>query len=211
MHLPLTYAVLAVVGAGLLLLRWRWSTLSRGARHLLLSLAVTAIVIRMLEVALHYSPAFFRVDAMLSWVCIAAYGVLLVRFSLVRPRWLTLPVSVVLALPVCFASLVLPLTELFDRTPPAVVEIGNGFWSERRRIETSPVAVNGAEFDIYSRPAWAPFLRRQRETARLFDTQCNTSAMYAVLLPGNRLVRVTCPDWPGHTPHMDHSAVVPLR
>ena len=211
MHLPLTYVLLAVGGVGLLVLRWRWATLSQGARRLLLGLAITVIVIRLLEIGLHCSPGSFRADAILSWMCVAGYGLGLVRFSLVRPRWITAPVCVVLALPVCFASLVLPLTELFDRTPPALAQLGNGLYSERRRIETSPVAVNGAEFNIYSRPAWAPFLRRQRQTARLFDTQCNTSAMYAVLLPGNRTVRVTCPDWPGHTPSRDHSAVVPLR
>lgn len=211
MHLPLTYFVLAVVGAGLLLLRRRWPTLSRGARGVLIGVAAAAIGLRMLSFALHCSPASFRVDAVLSWLCIAGYGLMLVRFSLIRPRWITVFVCVVLALPVCFASLILPLTELFDRKPPTVAQLGNGLWSERRRIETSPVAVNGAEFDIYSRPSWVPFLRRQRETARLFDTQCNTSAMYAELLPGNRMVRVTCPDWPGHTPAMDHTAVVPLR
>ncbi len=211
MHLPLTYAVLAAVGIGLLLLRWRWMTLSRSVRHLLISLAIMAVIVRLLELGLRCSTASFRVDAFLSWLCIAGYGLVLVRFSLVRPRWISVPVCVVLALPVCFASFVLPLTELFDRTPPTVAQLGNGLYSERRRIETSPVAVNGAEFDIYSRPAWAPFLRRQRETTRLFDTQCDTSAMYAELLPGSRMVRVTCPDWPGHRPARDHSALVPLR
>lgn len=211
MHLPLTYLLLAMLAAALLLLRRRWWALTRTARGLLLGAGVASIALRGLSMALRCSPASFRVDAALSWMCIAGYGLLLVRFSVMRPRWLVGPVSVVLALPVFAASILLPLTELFDRTPPTVVQMGNGLYSERRRIETSPVAVNGAEFDIYSRPAWAPFLRCRRETARLFDTQCDTSAMYAVLLPGNRTVRVTCPDWPGHTPAMDHSAVVPLR
>ena len=211
MHLPLTYFVLTTVGVGLVLIGWRWWSFSRAARRLMLGVAVTAIALRMMEMAFHCSPASFRVDAMLCWFSTVGYGLLLVRFSLLRPRWLTIPVAAVLALPVCSATLVLPLTEVFDRTPPTVAQIGGGLYSVRRRIETSPVAVNGAEFDIYSRPAWAPFLRRQRETARLFDTQCDTSAMYAVLLPGNRAVRVTCPDWPGHSPTRDHSAVVSLR
>ena len=210
MHLPLTYLLLIALMALLLVLRGRWWRLSRTTRGLLLGFAVAAMMLRILGMALRCSPASFRVDAALSWMCIAGYGLVLLRFSLMRPRWLAVPVSCVLALPVLAASVLLPLTELFDRTPPTVVDIGNGLYSVRRRIDTSPVAVNGAQFDIYSRLGWAPFLRRRRETARLFDTQCNTSAIYAVLLPGNRSVRVTCPDWPGHIPPRDHSAVVPL-
>ena len=198
------------MGAGLLLLGWRWWSRSRRTRHLLLGVGITAIVLRVLEIMVHCSPASSRADAVLSWVCVAGYGLLLTRFSRLRPRWIAVPVTIVLALPVWFASLVLPLTELFDRTPPAVAQLGSGLYSERRRIETSPVAVNGAEFNIYSRLGWAPFLRRRHQTARLFDTQCNTAAMYAVLLPGNRMVRVTCPDWPRHAPTKDYTAVVPL-
>lgn len=211
MHLPLTYLALAAVTAGLLVLRSRWSGLPRNARWVLLGVAAMGIGLRLLSLVLHCGPAAFRIDAVLSWMCVTGYGLLLMVFSLVRPRWITVPVCVVLALPAWSASLVLPLTELFDYAPRTVVKLGHGLYSECRRIETSPVAVNGAEFNIYSRPAWAPFLRRQRETARLFDTQCNTAAMYAVVLPGNRTVRVTCPDWPGHTPFVDHTAVVPLR
>ncbi len=211
MHLQLTYLLLAVLAAALLLLRRRWWMLSHLARRVLLSAAVVALALRALGLVLNYSPASFRMDALLSWLCIAGYGLMLVRFSLMRPRWLAVPVSIVLALPVLAASVLLPLTELFDHTQPTVADMGGGLYSERRRIETSPVAVNGAEFNIYSRPAWTPFLRRRRQTARLFDTQCNTSAIYAVLLPGSRTVRITCPDWPGHVPSMDHSAIVPLR
>ncbi len=211
MHLPLTYSVLLAVAAALLVLRRRWLTLSPVVRGVLLGTAITAIALRLLSIVLRLSPAYFRIDALLSWMCIVGYGVLLARFSLLQPRWLTALVSLVLAVPVGFASLVLPLTELFDVAPPAVTQMGYGLYSERRLLLTSPVSVNSVEFDIYSRPAWAPFLRRQRETARLFDTQCNTAATYAVLLPGHQAVRVTCPDWPGRTPALDYSAVVPLR
>ncbi len=210
MHLPLTFGVLAALAIATLLLRWRWDSISRRAQQRILLAALIAMILRGLGLLTNYSTSF-RIEAALNWLCLAGYGILLARFSLMRPRWLTSTVGAILALPVLAATVLLPLTELFDRTPPLVAPIGNGLYSELRRIQTSPVAVDGAEFNIYSHPAWAPFLRRRRETARLFDTQCDTHAMYAVLQPGGRTVRVTCPEWPGHPAAEQHSVLLPLR
>lgn len=210
MHVPLTFGVLAALTAAILLLRWGWDGLSRAWQRAALVVAVVALSLRGLGLVTNYSVSF-RVDAAMYWMCLAGYGVLLARFTLIRPRWLTCSIGIVLAVPLLAATPFLPLTELFDTSPPVVAPVGSGLYSELRRIRTSPVSVDGAEFNIYSRPRWAPFLRRRRETARLFDTQCETSAMYAVLEPGGRSVRVTCPEWPDQPGTGGHSAVVPLR
>ena len=210
MHLPLTFGVLAALAMAVLLLRSRWDRLSPRVRRTILIFAIAVLVLRGLGLVANFSVSF-RVDAAMYWMCLAGYGVLLARFSLARPRWLTSLIAVTLALPLLAATAFLPLTELFDQAAPSVARVGGDLYSELRRIRTSPVSVDGAEFNIYSRPAWAPFLRRRRQTARLFDTQCDTGAISAVLLPGGRSVRVTCPQWPGQPISAAHVAVVPLR
>ena len=210
MHLPLTFGVLATLAVALGVLRWRWDRLPPMAQQWVLVTALFALLLHGVSSAVNLSVSF-RVDAALYWLSLAGYGVLLMRFTLMQPRWLTTSAGMVLAVPVLAATVLLPLTEIFDGTSPATAPLGNGLYSELRRIQTSPVAVNGAEFDIYSHPTWAPFLRRRRETARLYDTQCDTQAMYAVLQPGGRAVRITCPEWPGQQTGAEHTVVLPLR
>ncbi len=197
MHVLYIAVCLAAVSALVLLLRQRWWQLRPLTRRLALALSFAAIAMEGLLRSSGWSFSSNWANGVLYWAVILGYELLLARFSLMRPRWLTATIGLVLALPLLSASIFLPLGIVFDRTPHTVVPLGRGLYSERVRLNVSPIAVSGVDFDVYTRSRLLPFFRRRHQGARLYDTQCDTAETSATLQPDGKTLLVTCPPWPG--------------
>lgn len=163
-----------------------------------------------LAAATHWSTASIRWNAALYWVSIASYEFLLILFTRLRPRWLTLTIAIILILPILSASVFLPLAALFNPPPVTTAVLGDHLISERTPWGSGPLATTGTDLTVYYQPAWAPFLHRRRRSARYFGGQCDAAGAYAVLQPDHESVLMCCPASPDQPPDSGHHLIVKL-
>jgi len=64
-------------------------------------------------------------------------------------------------------------------------------------IDAITPGASGADIAVYRRLSWVPFLQRRVQGTRFFNTQCDASAAYAVLLADNYHLQMVCPALPG--------------
>lgn len=208
MYVPSTIAVLGLLTGLVILLRSFWWRLPQGWRRVLLAIALVGAVLPVLSVVAHWETTSARMNTLLHWIAVAGYELVLMRFSLMRPRWLTTICAVILVLPIFGASLLLPLTEIFKPNDSEVFEIGDRYLYERSPWATTGSEVPGFDVTIYYRPRIAPFLRHRVQLSAFNSEQCNASASTASILPGARQVLFHCPAKPGQAP-VEH--ILPLR
>src|SRR5215467_5446260 len=108
MHLPLTFGLLGLLTAAVLLLRFCWWRMPRWVRRSLIVLAIAMVLIRIAFIGLEWSTVSTRLNALLSWAAVGGYEILLARFSLMRPQWLTSLSSIVLLGPLIGSTLMMP-------------------------------------------------------------------------------------------------------
>jgi hypothetical protein len=211
MNLPLTFAALLALTIALVLLRFFWPRLSQRTKSLLIACACIGPALFAIVAVSGWSTSSIRWNAAFYWGCIASYEFLLILFTRLRPRWLTSIIAIILILPILSASVFLPLAAIFDPPPVTTAVLGDQLISERKPWGSGAVATTGTDLTIYYRPAWAPFLRRNRLSCRYFGSQCNAAAAYAVLQPDHKSVLMSCPASPDQPPETAHNFVMPLR
>src|SRR3954468_14817806 len=114
MHVPITIGILGLLTAAVVALRFLWWRLPSWLRKLMLGCAAAMVLVRFFFLVSLWSTTSTRVNALLCWTAVIGYEVVLVRFSLMRPQWLTTISAVILLLPILGSSLLLPLTRVFD-------------------------------------------------------------------------------------------------
>lgn len=211
MHAPLTLGILAVVTGALVLVRIFWLRIPRPARMLLITCAVAIPVIFGIAIATRWSTSSYRINYGLYWLFIAACEFLLILYTVLRPRWLTSIIAVVLILPVLSASIFLPLTLFFDAPPTVTSRIGGNIVSERVPWGAGSAETSGTDLTVYYQPRWLPLLRRRLLSARYYGGQCDAWAAYAVVQPDRRSVLMVCPASPRLGPDSARSIVLPLN
>lgn len=199
MHVPLTLAALALLTLGLVLLRIRWPYLAPRTHRCLIVLAGIALAFSCLNSVSHWQPIWQPIDAAQHWTTFAAYEFLVLLLTLLRPRLLTSIIAAVLILPILSASTLLPLTALFDHPVQTTVPLAPNVVTLTTIVKRTPYATNAADFEVFYRPSWLPFLQHRLASTRFFDTQCNSPAAYATLQPDQRVVLLTCPPRPGQS------------
>ncbi|MEO6815662.1 MAG: hypothetical protein ABI177_03095 [Edaphobacter sp.] len=207
--LPITFAVLAILTGALILLRLRWHQLSHKAHSIFIGCAGTALVLYLLMFATSWSTASNHLNAAIYWAAIAGYEFFLLLFTLLRPRWLTTIIAVVLMLPILSASPFLPLAELFNPASHTITSIGPDFTSDLAPWGTGR-APSGFDLTLYSHPSWTQFLRRRRQACHYFSGQCDASKAYATLQSDGKHVLMSCPAAPDQQPDAARSLVVKL-
>lgn len=210
MHLPLTFAALATLTGALVLLRFSWPHLSPRLQIFFIASACIILLLFGLAMATRWSISSLRVNTACYWACIASYIFFLVLFTRLRPYWLTSIIAIILILPILSSSFLLPLTVLFDTLPVTKATLGNHFISERVPWSTHALETAGTDLTIYSGPPWASFIRRRRQAARYYNSQCNASQAFAVLQPDGKSVLMVCPAAPGQPPDTARRLVVKL-
>lgn len=193
-----------------MLVRVFWSRIPRPVRTLLIACAIIVPAIFALANVTRWSTASYRMNYGLYWLFIMACEFLLILFTLLRPRWLTSIIAIVLILPVLSASIFLPLTLFFGDPPAVTARIGGNIVSERVPWGAGSVETSGTDLTIYYQPKWLPLLRRRLLSSRYYGGQCDAWSAYAVIRPDRRSVLMVCPASPRLGRDSARSIVLPL-
>ena len=110
MHVLITTATLLLLTLAMLLLRIFWPRVPAGVRVYLIRVAVVLITIHIILTITKWETTSDHVNAVIKWLAVASYEMLLVLFTRLRPRWVTSLCSVILLVPVFASSILLPLT-----------------------------------------------------------------------------------------------------
>src|SRR5258708_25632494 len=114
MYMPITTAALALLTAAMLLLRIFWSRVPPRLKFFLIRASIAMIILHGLFVVTRWNTTSDRLNVFINWLAIAGYELLVLLFSTLPPRWLTLPSSIILLIPLFAASILGPLTYIFD-------------------------------------------------------------------------------------------------
>ena len=211
MHEPLTFAALALLTAAIVLLRIVWSRLSPKTHRVLITIVVGYFALSLVTRSTHWTTASDQLDGVLYWCFVACYALLLMLFTLLRPRWLTSVIAIILFVPILSTSTFLPLTKVFNRAKSTTSVIGDRIISVKTPLEPNPIEVSGVDIDVFYQPTWSTLVRRHLQGFRFIDSQCNASAAYAVLQPDHKNVLFACPPAPNQPPDAARNVILPLK
>jgi hypothetical protein len=196
MFIPITTVTLILLSVAVLLLSILWPTLSPRLRSLLIRLSIFVIVLHLVFLATKWNTSSERLNVLINWCAIACYELLILRFSCLSPRWLTLPSAVVLLVPVFSSSVLLPLTAIFLQGSNTQVSIGNHLVYDVNPWYNPGGGNAGVDVKVYYRPPLLPFLRHKVQSIPFNDHECNSSAATAAFIQDKKLIVGICPNWP---------------
>jgi hypothetical protein len=209
MHIPQTFALLGLLTIGVLVLRHFWWRLPRPLRAAGLVFALAMIAIRLLFLVTLWSTTSTRLNALLYWTAVLGYQIVLARFSLMRPRWLTAPCAIILLLPLFGSTLLLPLTRVFEWQPADISAIGGPYLLEKSPWDTSDIGNSGVDLMVFYHPPFAPFLRHLSQRSSFSAEECDIAHASAAAFPDRKLVHFHCPARDEKHPAIDH--MLPLH
>jgi hypothetical protein len=210
MYIPLTTAALALLTVAMLLLLSFWSRVPPRLKLLLIRASIAIIVLHGLFAVTKWSTTSDRLNVLINWLAIAGYELLVLLFSRLPPRWLTLPSAIILLLPLFASIVVLPLTQLFDPAARKNLPLGDHLFYEISPWSNPGGGNNGVDVLIYYRPPFAPFIRHKLQSIPFSDQECNSHAASAVAFPAKKTVLGRCPNWPSQ-PARTLDKLLPLR
>jgi hypothetical protein len=197
MDVPVTLAIFTTILAALVLLRIRWPSLPVRLQSTLIVLAMVAIFLQGLTYATHWNLSDDRAGFLLNWSAIIGYEFIVLLATRLRPRWLTSIVAVILILPLLSASIFLPLTGQFERSPHYRTKLDTNLYIETTPWESPLKGTSGVDIQIFVTKPYIPFLRHLFASSRLFNNQCNTAGATVVLQLDHENVLISCPSWSG--------------
>jgi hypothetical protein len=209
MYLPLTFGLLGLLTGAVLLLRMFWWKLPPSARRGILTVAVAMVLLRMGSIATQWSMTSTKMNDVICWLAVAGYEVLLARFSLMRPQWLTASSATVLLFPLIGSTLLLPLTRIFDWTADDLSQLSGPYILERNTWDTDGSGHSGIDMVVFYRPTLVPFVRHLSQRASFGDDECNAEAATAQVDPQRHMVHFHCPTRGDEKPSID--VILPLR
>ena len=196
MYIPITTAALALLTVAMLVLRIFWSRVPPRLKFFLIRASIAMIILHGLFVATKWNTTSNRLNVFINWLAIAGYELLVLLFSRLPPRWLTLPSTIILLIPLFAASILGPLTYLFDPASHKNLPLGDHLFYEIDPWTNAGRGNQGVDVVIYYRPPFAPFLRRRVRSIPFNDRECNSRAASATALPARKTVVARCPNWP---------------
>lgn len=208
MHFEETIGLLLAVTLGAIVLRAYWDRIPHGVEKALFVAGAIVVAIRFLFLVTRWGMASSRMNAILCWLAVIAYELILVRFSLMRPRWLTSLCAVVLLLPMFASSLLLPLTKIFDAPTANRIAIAMNYELEREPWDAKINGRSGYDFGILYRPSWIP-LQRMAQRSSFSDEQCRAIEATASVDTQKHLVHFHCPGHHGQASDID--LALPLK
>ena len=210
MYIPLTTAALALLTVAMLLLRIFWSRVPPRLRFLLIRASIAIIIFHGLFVVTKWTTTSDRLNVFINWLAIAGYELLVLLFSRLSPRWLTLPSTIILLIPLFASSILVPLTHLFEPASHENLSLGDHLFYEVSPWSNAGGGNKGVDVIIYYRPPFAPFMRHKLQSIPFNDQECNSRAASAVAFPAKKSVLGRCPNWPSQASGTVDK-VLPLR
>jgi hypothetical protein len=210
MYIPLTTAALALLTVAMILLRVLWSRVPPRLRFFLIRASIAMIILHGLFVLTKWTTTSDRLNVLINWLALAGYELLLLLFSRLSPRWLTLTSAIILLIPLFASSILIPLTQLFEPAPRKNLSLGDHLFYEISPWLNAGSSNEGVDVVIYYRPPFAPFIRHRIQSIPFNDQECNSRAASAVAFPAKKIVLGRCPNWPSRTPGTIDK-ILPLR
>jgi hypothetical protein len=196
MYIPLTAAALALLTVAMILLRIFWSRVPPRLRFLLIRASIAIIVLHGLFAVTKWNTTSDRLNVLINWLAIAGYELLVLLFSRLPPRWLTVPSTIILLIPLFASSILGPLTDIFEPASPKNLPLGDHLYYQINPWVNAGGGNKGVDVIIYYRPPFVPFLRHKLQSIPFNDQECNSRAASAVALPAKKTVLARCPNWP---------------
>ncbi|QNI35738.1 hypothetical protein [Edaphobacter albus] len=209
MYLPLTFGLLGLLTAAVIVLRFRWWNIPSWIRRTILIVAFAAVFLRVAFLATQWSMVFPRMNAMHAWVSVTGYEILLARFSLMRPRWLTSIGALILLMPLIGSTLVMPLTRFFDWSKADISSLGGPYIVEKSPWDTDASGNSGMDLVVFYRPQFFPFVRHMVQRAAFGNDECRSEAATVKADLETRSVHFHCPAKESGKAPID--LVLPLR
>jgi hypothetical protein len=210
MYIPITTAVLGFLTVAMVLLRIFWSRVPSRLKFLLIRASIAAIALHTLFVVTNWNTTSDRLNVFINWLAIVGYELLVLLFSTLPPRWLTLPSTIILLIPLFASSILGPLTYIFDPGSHKKVNLEDHLFYQIDPWSNAGGGSKGVDVVIYYRPPFAPFLRHRVRSIPFNDRECNSRASSAIVPPARKTVIFRCPNWPSQ-PAGTLDKVLPLR
>jgi hypothetical protein len=193
MSITITAAILVLLTMAVLLLRIFWLRIPLGFRAFLLRGAVAMVLLHLFFVATKWGTTSTRVNAIINWLAIAGYELLILLFSRLSPKWLTSLSAAILLIPLFASSILFPLSLVLVPDSIARVPLGNNLYYKVMPWGNNGAGNSGIDLDVYYIPPFAPFLSRKLGTQAFNMEHCNAFAAYAQPGPGPKTVVAHCP------------------
>jgi hypothetical protein len=193
MRVLFTTAVLALLTLAIIMLRVFWSRVPPKVRAFLVRAGLVMILIHVAFAATKWSTTSERLNSIINWGAVAGYQLIIVLFTLQRPRWLTTISAIILILPVFASNILLPLGDLFKPVSPSITRIDSRYiyaknlWNESGENQNS-----GADLMVFYQPRFVP-LRRKVQRATFNDMQCSSSASSVSIDRARKIIHFHCP------------------
>jgi hypothetical protein len=210
MYIPLTTAVLALLTVLMVLLRIFWQRFPPSLRSFLIRASIFVIALHGLSVVTKWNTTSDRLNILVNWLAIAGYELLVLLFSTFPPRWLTVPSTIILLIPLFSSSILGPLTDIFDPNSHRKANIEDHLFYQIDPWSNAGSGSKGVDVVIYYHPPFAPFLRRRVRSIPFNDRECNSSESSAIVVPASKIVIFRCPNWPSQ-PSGTLDKILPLH
>jgi hypothetical protein len=209
MHFGETIGLLLLLTLAVLVLRFFWQRIPPRTEKFILSVAVVFVAVRFLALVTLWTTVSPWFNALIAWLSVSGYEIILARFSLMRPRWLTSFCAVVLLLPILGSVLLMPLTGIFDTKPADITRLGKNYLLERSSWDVTVSGKEGHDFGVFYSPSFAPFLRRVVQRSSLSEEQCDSKGFEVHIDAAKKLVHFHCPGRAGAASDID--LILPLK
>ncbi len=167
------------------------------------------VLARILSIASQWTFTSTQLNAGLAWAAVTGYEILLARFSLMRPRWLTSLSAIILLTPLIGSIMMIPLAKIFDISRMDISSLGGQYILERAPWETDASGNTGVELIVFHRPILLPFLRHQVQRASFGNDACRATNASAQADLQHHTVHFHCPELGDGKPSID--LILPFR
>lgn len=209
MHFGEAIGLLVLLTFAAVVLRFFWSSIPRKMERALLFAAAAAVTVRFIFLITLWNTTSTVFNDLLCWFAVVGYELMLVRFSLMRPRWLTSISALILLMPMFGSTLLFPLTGIFYTEPADITVVSKNYFFEKDPWDARINETAGYDYLIFYRPSFAPFMRHAAQRSSFSEEQCRSKSVEVRVDPTNRLVHFHCPGHQG--PQSDVNLTLPIK